>query len=924
MFLDGENAEEGEIPALEAPGTKEPTSLASASEPADGPESQESPTAAASPTSSSFSLDQQDGGEIGHGDDPEGRTSPSASSPRSLGRGLRFRSASVVSTASTVPSLCSSSRSSGSTEAHLPYRSPTRTQSPLPPSPTSQLNVHDHARPPPPSGHPEPFPHYRHTQILMEDLIASLEYDYSDALTHLSPPSSGLSPSSLYPSGDFEPGSSAGTIKNVVSPHARDSIASQHTYILRHGSDSSDGSRWSTEASDIHCQSPVEDLELDSRDVSASGSAPRSPTLSRTPSSSTASSVYDFGEEDGYYSYDLGAFRDPLGSPTSAQQRPVFGYGIPWPSTHRRASGESGGSGGSSSVNDVLSDLEDLAEDLTERFALSMQSPPSSMRSSSRSDDGDIFSVKEGLVDSPEGDYSARRTGRPSGGSSHGQQLPMGGATNGRNGSSSSWTGRSGFYGRGRGEDDGDSDDDRKRRPSRLPVNSGVAIVDSDSEEDTDSEDSGTDDYGHESPTVPTFSRERRDTTRARVPPIPGPVAPAPPARADTAEDDVPLARQIPGALKAQRTIRRQVRDELDQKRAERRAKAEQRALSSAVEPTFPQPPPPQPQPQQNSPSKLVGRPRTRTLPSNVNSPFSAGDLTQKLLGLQTGPGAVASPTSPGVPPLPPSPWTASHSKRTSCDAPDSQALPTSRGRSMTGDAQSHSASLSRQPSRAPAPDRSLRPMRSFHRPSPRDVEIAPPPVPLPVPDRAPQPAPSASAGLQRSGTSSRRRPAAEEPPTYLAPALDRARSVKSDSRRPSIERTPPLPSAAMPAEVLRVRPNTSASQGPPAPAAVSAPSFSQPAKTAGQGQMWQQRVFIGNMQRFVTVELGTGVSAGDVLNMADSQGGLEHGAGSSGWMLWEVSQDFGMGESQQTLGVVADFLHVFFSQSALSATSRC
>ena len=62
---------------------------------------------------------------------------------------------------------------------------------------------------------------------------------------------------------------------------------------------------------------------------------------------------------------------------------------------------------------------------------------------------------------------------------------------------------------------------------------------------------------------------------------------------------------------------------------------------------------------------------------------------------------------------------------------------------------------------------------------------------------------------------------------------------------------------------------------------------------------MWQQRVFIGNMQRFVLVEIGSATTAGDVLSIVDGQGALEQGR--DGWMLWEVSQDFGMGTS--TLG---------------------
>ena len=59
---------------------------------------------------------------------------------------------------------------------------------------------------------------------------------------------------------------------------------------------------------------------------------------------------------------------------------------------------------------------------------------------------------------------------------------------------------------------------------------------------------------------------------------------------------------------------------------------------------------------------------------------------------------------------------------------------------------------------------------------------------------------------------------------------------------------------------------------------------------------LWQQRVFIGTMQRFCLVEIGSSTSAGEVLRIVEGQGALE-GSGSGGWMLWEVSQDFGMGK---------------------------
>ncbi|KZT27370.1 hypothetical protein NEOLEDRAFT_1060838 [Neolentinus lepideus HHB14362 ss-1] len=59
--------------------------------------------------------------------------------------------------------------------------------------------------------------------------------------------------------------------------------------------------------------------------------------------------------------------------------------------------------------------------------------------------------------------------------------------------------------------------------------------------------------------------------------------------------------------------------------------------------------------------------------------------------------------------------------------------------------------------------------------------------------------------------------------------------------------------------------------------------------------QLVQQRVFVGDLQRFHTVEIGPATVAEDVVKMVASQGGLEDLVGSGGWMLWEVAQDFGM-----------------------------
>jgi hypothetical protein len=56
-------------------------------------------------------------------------------------------------------------------------------------------------------------------------------------------------------------------------------------------------------------------------------------------------------------------------------------------------------------------------------------------------------------------------------------------------------------------------------------------------------------------------------------------------------------------------------------------------------------------------------------------------------------------------------------------------------------------------------------------------------------------------------------------------------------------------------------------------------------------------------------VEITPSTNAGEVVQMVESQAALEKlGAGSGGWMLWEVAQDFGMGECS----FLQNFLNLF------------
>jgi hypothetical protein len=93
----------------------------------------------------------------------------------------------------------------------------------------------------------------------------------------------------------------------------------------------------------------------------------------------------------------------------------------------------------------------------------------------------------------------------------------------------------------------------------------------------------------------------------------------------------------------------------------------------------------------------------------------------------------------------------------------------------------------------------------------------------------------------------------------------------------------------------------------------------------ATKGPVIQQRVFIGNMQRFNMVEITASTNAGDVLDLIEAQGGLKGWVGSGGWMVWEVAQDFGMGRLKDILLATASYPYIFrTSDSELWAVGRC
>ena len=225
----------------------------------------------------------------------------------------------------------------------------------------------------------------------------------------------------------------------------------------------------------------------------------------------------------------------------------------------------------------------------------------------------------------------------------------------------------------------------------------------------------------------------------------------------------------------------------------------------------------------------------------------------------------------------------------------------------LRAQAEHHQASV--KPTAPDAAVTRLRSMRSFHRPN---TATEPEMVPA---------VPGGGARLGRSATTAtRRRPAMDELPaspqltnTVPAAAIERKRSTRSHSRRPSADQEPampPVPSPLPPREeggadlqrkrsarsqsrrpsVDRTRPSVDSAR-PPVPAFPNS-SASAPPKTQ---TACHQRIFIGSLQRFSQVEMTSFYTARDVLELLQNQGHLDNGS-ATGWMLWEVCQDFGMG----------------------------
>jgi hypothetical protein len=334
-------------------------------------------------------------------------------------------------------------------------------------------------------------------------------------------------------------------------------------------------------------------------------------------------------------------------------------------------------------------------------------------------------------------------------------------------------------------------------------------------------------------------------------------------------DDDIPLAQRIPTALRAQRTILKQVRDEKDERRRLRALQRQQQQQQRQQKPTSNQTsrdkeprhhtqigPAPQQGPNQPTPSSsYTTRPRTKTLPSNTTRPIIAEDLARRLRDVQ-----------------------------------ELNTLPTplsNKQQHSPSDILSHSSHLRQRsvdPVRVPnvgVQDRSLQHMRSFHRPS--RVADAAREQPMPMPPLAHD-----AHLLGRRATTTPR-------PVNQHDRSESSHHASPDSQHRSIRRPQTSDGARQPAAVPfhpSVFQQVTALHTPsdvPAPVTQAAPRDTKQVS-------WQQRVFIVDLQRFFTLIMSPMTTAKDVLDTLEKQGQLANWAGVGGWMLFEVSQDFGMG----------------------------
>ena len=336
-------------------------------------------------------------------------------------------------------------------------------------------------------------------------------------------------------------------------------------------------------------------------------------------------------------------------------------------------------------------------------------------------------------------------------------------------------------------------------------------------------------------------------------------------------DDDVPLAQRVPTALSAQKSIRRQLHDERQQRKLER-AKSSRRAAEPPLpsHPTEPLHSPAAPTRFRKRSMSVAPVPVSGSRIAPIEA-FPTEDLTRKLMNLQA-----SSRTPPATAPLTYDGSVPTHSSSRVPGYSGGVSRSSSQGRYKD-----QTTYLQQKIPRVPetsSQDKPLKSTRSFHRPDGRHSETQRSPT-----DQTSAPRLGRSITAAASGRTARAgRDAASVGYEHHA----KSGRVSEDGRRPSASL--PRPSIDRESEAtLR------AVQRPPVPPLPI--SDSTPPQHMSRGPLVQQRIFIGDMQRFNTVEISPATNAGDVINTVARQGMLDK---SEPWMVFEMAQDYGMGRS--------------------------
>ncbi|KAG8691946.1 hypothetical protein FRC11_003655 [Ceratobasidium sp. 423] len=483
--------------------------------------------------------------------------------------------------------------------------------------------------------------------------------------------------------------------------------------------------------------------------------------------------------------------------------------------------------------------------------------PPPSSRTSTESNDvaGPILNE----VSTGSGSHSQVGAGGFQGGSPAGSSRKPG-SGHGRQGGTGGGQGGNGYRGSGNGGDGNDGNGPRRQ----APEDPGESESSSESEPEEPLPRRGRDITAEPSLIARSQSMPRPPSSNSRV--MNRQTAP-PPGDSSDESDDVPLAQRLPTALKAQKSIRLQGKAEREERRQRRLERMQKRAADRAA-------------------------------PTGSEGGIAPDELAKRLLSVSVG-GDSSRDRSPV--PTPRTPMRMNHETNPSTGG----FLPAPAIRSRTVSNVSYvsrsrthtrNGSMEQQAPLAPPGPSSLSRSGTLSNRRPSTQETAPP-------------MPTSKTALSRSGTMSRPRVSQDSPRDQAARSVSRngtvsrhrggsktddegeaSRVARSRSIRDPSGVRPPMPPMP-PMETLPVSPRRPSQPEPFVPPVV------------------EQRVYIGDRQRFIVVDIGApNTTAGDVLEVANQRGELNTD-GAGGWQLWEQSNECGMERPVRDFELIADVL---------------